>query len=235
MGGRPRYLELIVSLTAFVALLAGGTISWYYLGSSAVSTVVGVPLGVLSGVLLLFVVYYAQLPRLKVGPAGDHHEKGYEQFYLHLRVTNESWAFLGGGTAADCRGELTIRGKTYFPKWATRPEPGVNTGRAIKVGELFFSELIPQDSMMDAAKSQDIAPGETAVIDLAMKQEGDDQCYVHEPENYKVLWHKRNPLPPDDYPFVLVLKCRNRPSLSFTGVLSNGRGKDPGSLSVRLT
>jgi hypothetical protein len=235
MGDRPPYLELLVLLVAFVALLIVGSITWYYLGSTAVPTVVGVPLGVLSGFLLLFVVYYAQLPRLTVELAGDHYEKQYKHYYLHLKVSNGSWGFLGGGTAADCRGELDIGGKTYFPKWATRPEPLLYTGRVIKAGELYFPEGIPQDSMMDAAKSEDIAPGGSATIDLAMKEEGDERCFVHEPENYKHPDHKLNPLMPGDYPFVLRLRCRNRPPLRFAGVLSNGKGTDPSSLTARLT
>lgn len=111
----------------------------------------------------------------------------------------------------------------------------ISTGRVVRVGELYFAAGIPQDSMMDAAKSQDIAPGETALIDVAMKQRGDPQCYIHEPENYKELEHKRNPLPPSDYPFVLTLKCRNRPPICVKGVVSNGPGTEPNTLSVRLS
>jgi hypothetical protein len=232
---RPAYLELIVSLILLAVLVVGSTLSLVIFGSTAAGTVVGVPLGVLSGVLLLFIVYYAQLPRLSVAEGGDRHEKKYEQFYTHLRVTNSSWGFLGGGTAINCRGELEIGGKKYYPKWATRPEPMISTGRAVKVGELYFAEGIPQDSMMDAAKSQDIAPGETAFIDVAMKQRGDPRCYIHEPENYKEREHKRNPLPPGDHPFVLTLKCRNRPPISMKGVVSNGAGTEPDTLAVRLS
>jgi hypothetical protein len=133
--------------------------------------------------------------------------------------------------ASDCRGSLQIAGKTYTPKWATRPEPLITTGFT-KRGDLFFPVGQPQSWLMDLAKSQDIAPGQDAFIDVAMKQRGDENCYIHEAENYWHPDHKHNPLPPDTYPFVLALSCRGRPSTSAEFTLINGVGTDPASLRI---
>lgn len=228
---RPAHLELWVSIGLLVVMIAVALALWVYLGSASTGIIVGVPLGILSGILLLFVVYFAQLPGLVVSLADDRYDPKFEQYYLHLKVTNTSWGFLGGGVASDCRGTIQIDGKSYTPKWATRPEPLITTGFT-KRGDLLFPVGQPQSWLMELAKSQDIAPGQVAFLDVAMKQKGDEKCYIHEAENYWHPDHKHNPLPPGIHPFVLTLACRGRTSIRVEFTLVNGAGTDPASLRI---
>jgi ABC-type cobalamin transport system permease subunit len=71
---RPKYLELEVSIGLLVVTAAVAFGLWHYLGSSSTGIIVGVPLGILSGVLLLFVVYFSQLPRLVIDITGDKYD-----------------------------------------------------------------------------------------------------------------------------------------------------------------
>ena len=226
---RPPHFELIVSIA--LTILTAGLAMWAYQGTAPDRSVASIPLSMFTGVLLLFVVYFAQLPKFQIELADDGFDPKFEQHYFHLKVTNTSWGFLGGGFASECQGSLEIAGKTYTPKWSTRPEPLIATGFE-KKGELWFPVGIPQSWLIELGKTQDIAPGQAAFIDVAMKQRGDTNCYIHEVENYFHSDHKHNPLPPNRYLFTITISCRGRPSGSRRFILNNGEGNDPASLSI---
>lgn len=229
---RPAYLELLVSVV--LTSVTAGLAVWAYLGTEPARSVASIPLSILTGVLVLFVVYFAQLPRLQIELADDKFDPKFEQYYLHLKVTNTSWGFLGGGVASECRGALDIAGRTYTPKWATRPEPLITTG-FVKKGDLWFPVGTPQSWLMELGRTQDIAPGQVGFIDVAMKQRGDENCYIHEVENYLHPDHKHNPLPPETYPFTMTISCRGRPPVSRRLILRNGKGTDPATLSIECS
>lgn len=227
---RPPYLELVVSII-LLAITAGFAL-WAYQGSDATRTALGVPLAVLTGALVLFVTYFAQIPRFKVTSAGDTFDQKYRDYYLHLKVKNSSWGFLGGGVASNCRGTITLAGKGYAMKWANEPEPLITTG-STQFGGLTFPTGLPQSWLVALAEVTEIPAGEIAVIDVAMKSTGDPNCYIHEAKNYWAPGHKANPLAEGNYPFTLTITCRGRPPSSFNFLLVNGKGADPKSLEIR--
>ncbi len=227
---RPPYLELAVSII-LLAVTAGFAV-WAYRGDDATRTALGVPLAVLTGALILFVTYFAQIPRFTVAAAGDTYEPKYRDYYLHLKVKNTSWGFLGGGIAANCRGTITLAGKDYAMKWANEPEPLLTTG-STQIGQLTYPTGLPQSWLVALAEVTEIPAGEFAVIDVAMKSTGDPNCYIHEAKNYWALDHKANPLSEGNYPFTLTITCRGRPPSRFQFVLANGKGTDPKSVEIR--
>lgn len=227
---RPPYLELVVSVILLV--VTAGLAAWAYVGNEAMRSALGVPLAILTGALTMFVTYFAQIPRFRVLSAGDTFEKKYRDYYLHLKVKNTSWGFLGGGSASNCRGTITIAGRDYAMKWANEPEPLITTGTT-QVGELSYPSGLPQSWLIALAEVTEIPAGECAVIDVAMKSTGDSNCYIHEAKNYWARDHKANPLPEGRYPFILTLTCRGRPPSRFRFLLVNGMGTDPESLDIR--
>ena len=227
---RPPYLELIVSIILLVVTV--GFTVWAVVANEVTRTVLGVPLAVLTGALLLFVTYFAQIPRFKVASAGDKFDPRYRDFYLHLKVKNTSWGFLGGAIASNCRGTITVAGRDHAMKWANEPEPLITTG-STQIGQLTFPTGIPQSWLIALAEVTEIPAGEYAVIDVAMKSTGDQNCYIHEAKNYWAQGHKLNPLPEGKHPFNLTITCRGRPPSRFQFVLVNGKGTNPDSISIQ--
>src|SRR4029077_15515263 len=63
----------------------------------------GLVAGVPSGFLFSFLTYYWQTPSLVVSVAESKYDGVSDGYWVHLKVRNEAWGFLGGGTAIDCK------------------------------------------------------------------------------------------------------------------------------------
>jgi hypothetical protein len=229
MSKRPPYLELLVS-AILLAVTVGFTI-WAYQANEATRIALGVPLAVLTGALLLFVTYFAQIPRFEIVSGDDKYNPEFDDYYLHLKVKNTSWGFLGGAIAANCRATITVGGKDYAMKWANEPEPMIVTGSK-QVGQYMVPTGIPQSWLIALAEVTEVPAGEFAVVDVAMRSKGRSTCYIHEAKNYWAPDHKRNPLEVGDYPFTLTITCRGRPPSKFEFVLNNDEGASPDLLKV---
>ena len=229
---RPKHLEFYVLVGLMILFGIVILVLWLAVEGQFPGVIAGGVVGFLSGIVTLFLVYFAQVPRFKVTVKADEYHKEFQNYYVHIMVKNTSWGFLGGGAALACKGTITIDGKDYSPKWESRPEPLLETGQLVKVGDLHFRAGQPQSWLMEQAITQDLWPGEEASIDVAMKSVGDSNCYIHEAENYRDPGHKRNPLPPKRYPFTLTIKPAGRAPSAFAFILENGEGTDPASLKI---
>lgn len=146
----------------------------------------------LAAIFAVVLIYLLQRPRIQIEVKQD--EKPNLQFgakFVHIFVRNNSLGIFGGGTAIHCKGTIKVvkPGKTEFvTKWATRRDP-VSVQYSTN-GQFITTDLVG----IEESKYEDIFPGETKRLDVAIKWDGEDDCYIHEPENFLPKFHnRRNP------------------------------------------
>jgi hypothetical protein len=228
----PRNLEAKVAVGLLVVLALVTYVLYRVVQGQFPGVIAGGLVGFLSGVLTLFIVFFAQLPRFEVKVKEDELKPGFTDFYKHLLVKNTSWGFLGGGAAIGCTGVIEMAGKSYVMKWETRPEPLMETGRFVKKGDVAFAAGVPQSWLMEQATHQDLWPGETGSLDVALKSAGDVNCYIHTAENVRHPDRKLNPVEPGSYPFTLSVKPAGRKSSAYKFILHNDRDLKADSVRV---
>ena len=156
-------------------------------------------------------IYLLQRPRIQIEIQQD--EKPNLQFgakFIHLLVRNKSLGILGGGTATHCKGTIRVDkpGKTEFvTKWATRRDP--ISVQYLPNGNATTIDLVG----IEESKYENIFPGETKPLDVALKWNGEDNCYIHEPENFLPKFSNRKN--PDDligkgeFDCTVTIECSN--------------------------
>jgi len=226
-------VELLASIPCAAILVALIVGIYYYLPSNTFAFALGIVAAIDSGFLLSLVIFALQSPDLQVTVANDEWNPNSPFFFLHVVVKNNSTGFLGGGIAAECRGEISVDGAGKFtPKWATRAEPIHRDFAPVgPSGGTFITTVEP--ALIDQAKYETIGPEEERTLDIAVKVDGDAQCYIHEPENYYEPMHKRNGYGPGKHQVALILKYGSRKTGPFEFVIDNGSGTKPNTVSLR--
>lgn len=193
----------------------------------------------------MILVYLLQKPRLKIEiNADDKPNYNFNGKFVHLRVINKSKGILGGGTASFCRATLKVknRGETsvFTPKWATKRDP-IRQDTTIVVGTKIETRTTVDFVSLEEAKEEIIPPGESKLLDIALKNEGDTECYIHEPENMlpKYLTDRRrkpeNKLIQGKYDCEATIDCSNfRQRRPFRFELDNDGSKSMNGLNLRL-
>ena len=224
---------MLVDLAALIAnstsTQATATSNATWVGNLFEGVVVGIVTGIVSSIIVIKLTMRYQEPKFEVVPDEDRYS-GEDKRWVHLKVKNVSKPFLGGGEATNCRGEVTINGKPYFTKWATRPEP--LRLEVVAVGDGKFRTVVISDPVLyDTARNEYIPPGEEKTLDVAYRAKGDESCFVNIPENY--------PNPRNDtrvgtgqFEFTLVLHYSGGKSNPFKFLLKNGEGDSPGQLTI---
>jgi hypothetical protein len=200
----------------------------------ALGTILGILGGIIGGFLLALILYLSQTPSFVVTVAKDEfNPKLGGMYFLHVVIKNQARGFLGGGTATDCEGIIQIESATFTPKWATRPEPLSWHLIPIQGNQLQAVPWIDW-ALMDECKFETLGPQEEKTLDIAVKVEGDESVYIHEPKNYEDTKHKRNPYPPGTHHLLLTLKYRGGQSTPFKLRLDNDKSLTPDSVRLAL-
>ncbi len=189
--------------------------------------------GVVSSVVVVFLLYKLQQPKFRVSVSDDKYDSKFESHYVHLRVKNVSKPFMGGGTAVNCRGRISIRDHgTFITKWATRANPVRTEIISDPTGPK--AVYVAEPAYLEQAKNEYIRPGEEKVLDVAVRFKGDSACYIHEPENFTVPGYKpeKAKLAVGDYPFDCVLEYDGGKSPKFRFKIVNEEGDSPGLLRL---
>lgn len=232
MGSRISY-EMVGAL-ATGAILVGLLVVFYVIqpvGTLAFG--LGLIAAVDTGILGSIIVFLLQLPKFTVWSAEDEWDKKAKWKFIHVWVRNDATNFLGGGVAADLRGSISVDGghQGYKPKWVDKAEPIdqklVPTSQGLAFGVVIDPALIKE------AERQTLNPGEQRLLDIAMKVNGDELCYIHEADNYRFPDHKKNPFSVADHHISLVLKWGTREAGPFEFILKNGPGPSPDSLTLQ--
>ena len=150
---------------------------------------------------MIYLTYKLQKPNLVVSINDDKYDERYQTYYVHLKVKNASRGYLGGGAAINCRCKLTLQGRNYITKWATRPNP---LRREILPGAVVNPVVnVPDPLYLDQAKYEYLRPSDEKLLDVAVRFRGSSDCYIHEPENFEDLNYKpeKNRLGVGEYPF----------------------------------
>lgn len=191
----------------------------------------------LSAIIASFVtvalLYHFQKPKLVASIAEDRYDERFDRHYVHLKVKNVSKPFLGGGTAVNCRGKITLRdGRSFITKWASRANP-VRT-------ELVHDESgwkavnIVEPAYLEQAKYEYLRPSDERSLDVAVRFKGDSSCYIHQPENFQDPNYKpeANKLHAGAHPFTVVFEFDGNTSDEFHFKIVNKEGDSPGLLSL---
>ncbi len=191
--------------------------------------------GILTSFLVVGLLYKIQQPSLIVTLGNDKYDERFEAHFVHLKVTNASKAFLGGGTAVNCRGKITLEDDhSFITKWATRANP-VRT-EIVSVGSELKLISAVEPAYIDQAKYEYLRPGDERSLDVAVRFRGESNCYIHEPENFTDPNYrpKRNQLPPGVYPFTVVFEYDGGRSKEFRFRIVNREGSSPSMLSLEM-
>ena len=186
---------------------------------AAVSFFVGIPASLVTTVL----VYLFQAPDFEIAGIPEPAEGRLPGSrpdvttarWVHVSVRNSSRGLLGGGTAAGVSAVLWYHGLgEYSTKWAELPNPlDILTIETREGPRLAF---VPNLLQMDSCKRITIEAGESKDLDIAVKFDGDPNCYIAVPENFRYS-DLRNPLArllPGTHTFELQINYRgNKTSL----------------------
>jgi hypothetical protein len=123
---------------------------------------------------------------------------------LKVRVSNSALtgleSFMVRAPALQARGVITfhrygdgqdIFGKPMAGRWASGLQPTAIPVRSVANGNIDYQILDPQ--MAGAGSRVDIYPGESEVLDVAVRVENDDECYGFNNEMYFIPTFGRNP------------------------------------------
>lgn len=206
----------------------------------------GVCAGIPSGLLILVIAYYLQRPSFEIEPVKGTYIPAARAHWVHLSVENKSIGFMGGGTAANCVGEIRLdNGDTFKPKWETRLNPfkldivsvPVTTpGSTSPTVQLQFVQSV-DPSMVEQASVETLRRGDKKNIDIAVRFADEEDCYIHEPENFLTLkpqWRPtRTKVGTGIIPFDFRLKWDTGDSPWERFQIVNTNGGDPSQLYVR--
>lgn len=138
---------------------------------------------ILASVVTVLAIYLLQRPRIRIRIQED--EKPNTVLgakFVHILVTNKSFGFLRGGVAEHCKGTITVDKpgkKVFVTKWGTKRDP-ISLHFVSQTQFLQTIDLVA----IEESKYETIFPGETKPIDVALKWNNEDECYIHEPENF---------------------------------------------------
>ncbi len=171
-------------------------------------------------------LHLSSKPSLEILAANDEHAPGHPIKYVHVIVRNKDRRFLFRQTAVNCNSEVTFTeassGRSFGPfrtKWASRPNPVVPTIDPSS----HKAVLLPDETKIDQAGHEDIPSGSGRGLDIAVKIEGDTQCYAHSPENffdpnYRPQTHR---LDGTKYSVMVVVRSENKAKAQRAFMLSN--------------
>jgi hypothetical protein len=233
---REAVAEVAASLLLVTLLLV------FYYGSPGPVLAFGLGLlaAIATGLLVPLLVFELQSPSFVVWPAEDKWDGVSRWKFIHVVVRNTAGSFMGGGAAGSLRGEIRVDGqeKAYTPKWVARSEPidiqylpPLPTGQPTPAGYVVLTRIDP--GLIEEAKILTVNPQEEHILDIAVKVKDDPRCFIHEPENYSDLDHKRNPFDVGDHRISLTLKWGSNSDGPFEFILANGPGTNPDSLSLK--
>jgi len=191
--------------------------------------------GIITSLVTVALLYKFQQPKLAITIADDKYDPKSDAHYVHLKVKNVSKPFLGGGTAVNCRGKISLQdGRSFITKWAMRPSP--ETIQVVNVeGELKVIRTVAP-VYLEQAKYEYLRPGDEKSLDVAVRFKGESSCYIHEPENFldQNYRPKKNKLLAGTHPFTVVLEYDGGRSHEFRFKIVNKEGDSPGLLSLEV-
>jgi len=197
------------------------------------ATALSIILGGLITILTAMGVEYLRLPVLSLaieeppldllGPDGKGKRRN-----LRLVLHNKSLPeFLQRSAALQCRGEITFHnldGQVFFKKampirWVSSPEPLANQIVDWQGNVQFHI----RDFTRAAAESRiDVYPGENELLDVAVRFDGEPDCYGWNNDSYLYNW--RNPswkLPPGRYILKVVITSSGRKCVGKFRLINN--------------
>jgi hypothetical protein len=188
---------------------------------------------IIGSLVTVVVLYNFQRPKIVVTPAGDKYDSKSQAHYVHLIVKNVAKGFLGGGTALNCRGKITLEdGRSFITKWAGRANP--ERVEVVGVGTELRIVRIVEPVYLEQAKYEYLRPGDEKSLDVAVRFKGESSCYIHEPENFLDQNYRpeKNRLLTGIHPFAVVLEYDGYRSREFRFEIVNKEGDSPGLLSL---
>ena len=186
---------------------------------------------IVASILTVVLIYLLQKPRLSISiPQSESSNKAFGGKFVHLIVRNRSKGILGGGMANHCKGIITVNvegeKKSFVTKWASKRDP--ISIQYFQISDGNFGGVMSTDLIgIQECKYEDFFPGERKKLDVAMKYEGESDCYIHEPENFLPNYTGRrkpeNKLKNEKYVCEARIECSNGKSkpMSFT-LINNG-------------
>lgn len=194
---------IIVVILVLVAL-----VTYFLFANIGVAYGLGVASGLLSGVLVVFLVYWLTGPRLVFSITGDKYDGVSAGLWLHLTVENKSWNLLGTGTAYDCVSHVEFEGKgIQRTSWASRPNPRQKLAIQLQPGQVTTFELA-DPLLYEQKRTMTIRPEEKTDLDVAWRAVGETDGYVSIPEHFQGVTLARFPelkLEPKEHPFSVRL------------------------------
>jgi hypothetical protein len=199
----------------------------------------GVLGAVVGGYFVVISINRWQKPQLIISLADNRYDGQAPAHYVHLEVHNKKTRrhkWIGGGTALNCKCTITVNGRQFVTKWASREPWGTrvafNTPSGIRVAG------VPDQQHIDQAKLEIINPGEMKRVDVAVRSKGDSNCYIHTPENFLELetypkGPEANRLPPGEFAATAVIECDAFRAPNFNFTIMNGEGPDAGLLRLQ--
>ncbi len=162
--------------------------------------IIGFVLGILASTIAAIVYEYGSRPKLKLilddSPRALGQNAGgapYEFYHLKIINTAAPWPIPSRKPAWGTRAIIRVLDPdcnhvipdVIVGRWASQPEPVIPAIAAGQVG------LIPDPARLVLAQKIDVHNHETQQLDVAIKYEGEPDCYIFSNESY--LHHWRNP------------------------------------------
>lgn len=188
---------------------------------------------ILGAFLTVYLLYKLQKPKLVVTVAADKYDEQFDRHYVHLKVRNAAKGFLGGGTAANCRGKITLAdGRSFITKWATKANP-LRTEILSQEGKVVAINIV-EPAYIDQAKHEYLRPGDEKSLDVAVRFKNDTSCYIHTPENFQDVNQKPegNRLGTGVHTFSVVFEFDGGKSKDFHFRIVNNAGDSPGLMGL---
>jgi len=162
-------------------------------------------LGILGGGLITIAtaifIEYLRLPKLTLSietPVLDMPPRRHLRLVLHNKPLPRGFRWILRSAALQCRGEITfhnLSGQNLFDRamavrWASSPEPGQITGQIFDVVSQVVGHNVVRNvryymaDVAGIASTIDVYPGEQEVLDVAVRFEGESDCYGWNNESY---------------------------------------------------
>lgn len=193
---------------------------------------------VVGGYFVVISINRWQRPTLVISLADNRYDGQAPAHYVHLEVHNKknrlhSW--IGGGTAVNCKCTITVNGRSFVTKWASREPWGTRVAFSTPSGIRVAG--VPDQQHIDQAKLEVINPDETKRVDVAVRSKGDADCYIHTPENFLQLESypkgpEANRLPSGEHAATALIECDGYRAPIFNFAIVNGEGTDAGLLRL---
>ena len=164
---------VVVAILTFVALQPLGP-----------AYAIGVISGLLSGVLVVFVLYFLTGPTLVMSIKNDEYDGVSAGTWLHLVVENRSWNLLGNGTAYDCVGQVKFDNvEMQKTSWESRPNPRQKVVIPTPPGSVVIELADPV--LYEQKRTTTIRPGEATGLDIVWRRRGKTDAFVSIPEHFQ--------------------------------------------------